>query len=370
MPKLIKDFRITEKHQGGMAVVYKGENPSGFKRAFKAVRPDKAVNNAKLCDKFLKGISILQQLDHPNIVKAQDAFTYKDDEDGTTYTVLEMEWLDGLDLQQYVKQKSPKGLSVREVEKICLRVIEGFIYAHNRNVLHLDIKPNNLFRTRDGYIKIIDFGISKLIGESADIVDGAEKVSVTKTETGESTFRGTIAYASPEQWKGEEVTKASDIYSFGRTLHFLLTGSDESSAVVTNAKFKAIIRKCCSNFPDERYQSFTELKKVIEIGEETKCVNPQCGRMLPRDTKFCPHCGAQQVIPKPCKCPGCGAEMLPSSKFCTSCGHGLGDTPPPPKKTKQWKCNNCQRMLPQSYNDDKNHYCCYCGSPNMGFVEV
>ena len=73
MPKLIKDFRITEKHQGGMAVVYKGENPSGFKRAFKAVRPDKAVNNAKLCDKFLKGISILQQLDHPNIVKAQDA---------------------------------------------------------------------------------------------------------------------------------------------------------------------------------------------------------------------------------------------------------------------------------------------------------
>ena len=55
----------------------------------------------------------------------------------------------------------------------------------------------------------------------------------TKTETGESTFRGTIAYASPEQWKGEEVTKASDIYSFGRTLHFLLTGSDESSAVVT-----------------------------------------------------------------------------------------------------------------------------------------
>ncbi len=175
MPKLIKDFRITEKHQGGMAVVYKGENPSGFKRAFKAVRPDKAVNNAKLCDKFLKGISILQQLDHPNIVKAQDAFTYKDDEDGTTYTVLEMEWLDGLDLQQYVKQKSPKGLSVREVEKICLRVIEGFIYAHNRNVLHLDIKPNNLFRTRDGYIKIIDFGISSLLVRVLILLMGQKK---------------------------------------------------------------------------------------------------------------------------------------------------------------------------------------------------
>ena len=67
MPKLIKDFRITEKHQGGMAVVYKGENPSGFKRAFKAVRPDKAVNNAKLCDNLFKVIYILQQIEHPNI---------------------------------------------------------------------------------------------------------------------------------------------------------------------------------------------------------------------------------------------------------------------------------------------------------------
>ena len=74
MPKEINGYRIVEKAQGGMAVVYKGMNSSGFCRAFKVVRPDKAVNNPALCQRFLKGIQILKSLDHPNIIKALNAF--------------------------------------------------------------------------------------------------------------------------------------------------------------------------------------------------------------------------------------------------------------------------------------------------------
>ena len=196
MPKEINGYRIVEKAQGGMAVVYKGMNSSGFCRAFKVVRPDKAVNNPALCQRFLKGIQILKSLDHPNIIKALNAFTYVDDETGETYTVLEMDWLDGMDLEKFVKEKTPDGILPDSVKKICYQVIEGLQYAHDKHILHLDIKPNNLFRTRDGYIKIIDFGIAKIIGENADIVEGAEMYT-TKTETGESTFKGTLAYASP-----------------------------------------------------------------------------------------------------------------------------------------------------------------------------
>ena len=83
MPKYINDYKIVDRKQGGMAVVYKGVNSNGFTRAFKVVRPDKAANNPALCQKFLKGIQILQQLDHPNIVRALNAFTYTDDENGS-----------------------------------------------------------------------------------------------------------------------------------------------------------------------------------------------------------------------------------------------------------------------------------------------
>ena len=134
------------------------------------------VNNPALCQRFLKGIQILKSLDHPNIIKALNAFTYVDDETGETYTVLEMDWLDGMDLEKFVKEKTPNGILPDSVKKICYQVIEGLQYAHDKHILHLDIKPNNLFRTKDGYIKIIDFGIAKIIGENADIVEGARCV--------------------------------------------------------------------------------------------------------------------------------------------------------------------------------------------------
>lgn len=170
------------------------------------------------------------------------------------------------------------------MKKICYQVIEGLQYAHDKHILHLDIKPNNLFRTRDGYIKIIDFGIAKIIGENADIVEGAE-VYTTRTETGESTFKGTLAYASPEQQVGGKLTVASDIYSFGKTLHFLLTGTDDPSVEVTVEPFSTIIDKCTEQNPNKRFASFNQLKLALEgIGnkKERVCINPACHQKLQR----------------------------------------------------------------------------------------
>ena len=115
----------------------------------------------------------------------------------------------------------------------------------------------------ENWVKIIDFGIAKIIGENADIVEGAEMYT-TKTETGESTFKGTLAYASPEQQVGGKLTVASDIYSFGKTLHFLLTGTDDPSVEVTVEPFATIIDKCTEQNPNKRFAGFNQLKLALE----------------------------------------------------------------------------------------------------------
>ena len=342
MPKVIHGYKIVDKAQGGMAVVYKGVNDAGFCRAFKAVRPDKAANNAKLCERFLKGIEILRQLDHPNIIRALDVFVNTDDETGERYTVLEMDWLDGLDLDKYVRQYAPGGMKPETVKRICLQVIEGLQYAHEKHILHLDIKPSNLFRTRDGYIKIIDFGIAKIIGDNAAMVEGAG--TVTKlTETGETRFTGTLAYASPEQQVAAlKLTPASDIYSFGKTLHFLLTGTNDPSVDVETEPFATIIAKCTQPNPNKRYKSFLEMKSALEggAGEGNVCVNPNCRKTLVAGARFCPYCGTEQKEER---------RERPVKRV--------------------WICNDCGRSLQSIFNDDKNHFCCYCGSKNIMYKE-
>ena len=232
---------IEPPYKGGMALVYKGQK-GGFSRAFKFVRPDKAANTPKLVQQFLKEIRLQTTLDHPNIIKILDAYPHQQP-NGISFTVLEMEWLNGLDLQRYIEQKAQRGLDETTIKKIAFQILDGLQYAHNHNILHLDIKPSNLFLTRDGYIKIIDFGIARVVGENASIVNGAEKLTLT-TETGESTFKGTLAYASPEQQVGAKLSYTSDIYSFGKVLHFLSTGSTDPSYEVKSPKLAAIITKC------------------------------------------------------------------------------------------------------------------------------
>lgn len=370
MPKYINGYEIVERHQGGMAVVYKGINPKGFTRAFKMIRPDKAANNPALCQKFLKGIKILQQLAHPGIVKALDAFTYKDDETGGLYTVLEMDWLDGMNLEELVKTEFPQGMRPDDVRSLSIDVCKAFYYAHQKKVLHLDIKPANLILTKSGYIKIIDFGIARIMGENAGIVDGGETIS-TATETGETSFRGTLAYASPEQFNGAKVTERSDIYSFGCTLNYLLTGTTDPRARVQDSHFASIIKKCREHNPDDRYASFEELRKAIEGTAEKECI--QCHKSISADARFCPYCGSPQnkkAHPEPelktKACPKCGAEMESSVAFCTTCGYKFGDSVE--RKKGIWKCTSCGKTLPAEFNDDRNNYCCYCGQKSMKFI--
>lgn len=342
-------------YEGGMALVYKGQKGT-FTHAFKMVRPDKAANNHRLCQRFLKEIKLMSVLDHQNIIKIFDAYPYTA-ANGVTSTVLEMEWLDGMDLQRYVENRAPKGISIDQVKKIAMRIIDALEYAHRHSILHLDIKPSNIFRTYNGFIKVIDFGIARVVGENADIVEGAERVTMV-TETGESTFKGTLAYASPEQNVGGKLGFYSDIFSFGRTLQFLCTGSADPSGEVSDPKVASIINKCTMQKPRDRYQNFTEVRSAFMTHDIQKC--PHCRFAISTTVKFCPECGKpiHEPAPKPDKitCPKCGGQTPKDSFFCEKCGHIMILT------IKGYKCKRCGKTTKQ-YTDGKVNFCNYCGAP-------
>lgn len=357
---------IEPPYEGGMALVYKGQR-GGFSRAFKLVRPDKAANSPRLLEQFLKEIDLQAKLDHPNIIKILGAYPHQQ-ADGTSFTVLEMEWLNGLDLQRYIEQKAKNGLDDETIKKIAFQILDGLQYAHKHNILHLDVKPSNLFRTVDGYIKIIDFGIARVVGKNAAIVDGAEELTLT-TETGESAFKGTLAYASPEQQVGAELGYTSDIYSFGKVLHFLSTGSTDPSYEVRSQKLSAIIKKCTEQNPKHRYQSCNEIKNAFEDADKSmlkKCINPQCGKMIFVTMKFCPECGTDQTTNTEQKCEICGNTVSGDAIFCDNCGHRL--SPIGSQSPKKWLCNLCKHFWEDPEIDDKTSHCPYCGLTNI--VEI
>lgn len=361
--------------QGGMAIVYKGKK-GAFTRAFKMLRPDKADNNPHLCERFLREIKVQSQLDHPNIIKMLDAYPYTDSE-GRTSTVLEMEWLNGLDLQRYITEREPKGLDPKVVSKIARQVIDGMEHAHSRNILHLDIKPSNLFRTVDGFIKIIDFGIARVVGENADIVQGAESVTIT-TQFGASTFKGTLGYAPNEQQIGAKLGFYTDIFSFGQTLRFLLNGTIDPMVDIKDSCFAEIIKKCVDPNPKNRYQSFSDVRKALdEGGGLIKC--SKCGFEIKKTSKFCPECGTkiQQAAPKKetsDKCPKCGANRIGTARFCDSCGWDYSKQPAPPtspapKVLVSYKCERCKQHT-KAYADGKVNFCNHCGAPKTSLTPI
>lgn len=364
---------IEPPYKGGMALVYKGQK-GGFSRAFKFVRPDKAVNTPKLVQQFLKEIRLQTTLDHPNIIKILDAYPHQQT-NGTSFTVLEMEWLNGLDLQRYIEQKAKTGLGETSIKKIANQVLDGLQYAHNHNILHLDIKPSNLFRTFDGYIKIIDFGIARVVGENATIVDGAEKLTLT-TETGESTFKGTLAYASPEQQVGAKLGYTSDIYSFGKVLHFLSTGSTDPSCEVKSPKLAEIITKCTMQNPKHRYQSCKEIKEAFEEFDKLKlkrCINPCCGKMILPSVKFCPECGCLQNATrneqnkKKEVCANCGTLRKGKNRFCDQCGYDFEKQVS--TKIKSFRCSKCYNYT-KAYSDGKVFFCNHCGASKEYLIPI
>lgn len=201
-------YRVTrEIGHGGMGTVYEAERADDqFNKrvAIKTLRYDRG--SADVLERFARERQIQAALAHPNIATLLDAGVTNDN---VPYIVLE--YIDGLPIDVYC-QTNRLSLSARL--DLFLQVVKAVQHAHRQLVVHRDLKPSNILVTNTGVVKLLDFGISKLINDSADLTATA----------GPRAF--TTAYASPEQIRGEPVSTASDVYSLGVVLYRLLTGKN------------------------------------------------------------------------------------------------------------------------------------------------
>lgn len=198
-----KRYELIEKvGEGGMGLVYKAKDHllSRFV-AVKILKPE-LTEDEEFINKFKKESLSSASLSHPNIVNIYDVGV----EDGIYYIV--MEFVNGKTLKQVIKEKAP--MSYQEVINISRQICQALEHAHNNNIVHRDIKPQNILITKDGIVKVTDFGIARVSNSS------------TLTNTG--SVIGSAYYISPEQARGGYTDGKADIYSLGTVMYEMATG--------------------------------------------------------------------------------------------------------------------------------------------------
>ena len=215
----------------------------------------KVLSLARLNDEaarslFRREALALSKLNHPNVQTVHDF----DSQEGTDFLVTE--YVPGTTLSEMV---TGKGIPQKELLAIAEQLLEGLVAAHAQGIVHRDLKPANMRLMPDGRLKILDFGLAKLIGP---VRHSATTLSRFETQT----FAGTPHYMSPEQRAGRPADARSDIYSAGLVLRELAIGEsepDETTSTRLSAGLKRIIEKCLRDDPAERYPSADELLKDI-----------------------------------------------------------------------------------------------------------
>ncbi|MGD8495177.1 MAG: serine/threonine-protein kinase [Gemmatimonadales bacterium] len=234
--------------RGGMADVYLGERDDGAFRGRVAVKIQRrGLDTDDLVRRFRAERQILSQLDHPNIARLLDGGTTRD---GLPFLV--MEYVEGRPITGYCDAHE---LSVRARLELFVQAVRAVQSAHARLVVHRDIKPSNIFVSDDGIVKLLDFGIAKLLDPAAWPEDSP------RTRTG---FRPlTPEYASPEQVLGAPITVASDIYQLGLVLYRLLTGGRPYETTATNRRaLEQAITETRPARPSEYVESQDEIARA------------------------------------------------------------------------------------------------------------
>src|SRR6266545_711256 len=199
---------------GGMGEVYRGRDPRIGREVAIKVLPESFSRDAERLRRFEKEARSAGVLNHPNVLVVYDVGEH----DGSPYIVEEL--LEGGTLRERLTQGP---LRPAEAVEYAVQIARGLAAAHEKGVIHRDLKPENLFVTRDGRVKILDFGLAKLTQQETAAAEAAEAATLSAvTEAGVTL--GTVGYMSPEQVRGLPADARSDIFSFGAVLYEMLTG--------------------------------------------------------------------------------------------------------------------------------------------------
>ena len=261
---------------GGMGEVYRARDTKLNRDVAVKVLPEHLASDPEARARFEREAQAVAALSHPNILAIHDFGV----ENGVAYSVTEL--LEGETLRARVAG-SP--LHSRKAIDFALQIARGLAAAHERGVVHRDLKPENVFLTRDGHVKILDFGLARMTG-AAEGGAATNAPTVEAQGTAPGTVMGTMGYMSPEQVRGRTADLRTDIFSFGAVLYEMLSGrrafrgdtaADTMTAILkeeppdlaeTNravpAALERLVRHCLEKNPEDRFQSARDLAYDLE----------------------------------------------------------------------------------------------------------
>lgn len=238
LPKSIGRYEILRLlGRGGMGEVYLASDSALGRRVAIKILPAALQSDAKMRGRFMNEARAVAALNHPNVITIHDLATTdardKGVPPGALYLVLE--YLEGEGLDEIMDRRR---LSVTECLDIVIQALEGLKVAHQSRILHRDITPSNLMLAPNGHVKVLDFGLSKILSERA------RDMSRSHLHTGEGMIVGTLDYLSPEQALGNPLDERSDLFSMGIVFYQMLSGVHPfSGASVTQMVAKMMTKE-------------------------------------------------------------------------------------------------------------------------------
>lgn len=285
--RTISHYKIIEKlGEGGMGVVYKAEDTKLKRKVALKFLPPDLTRDPEAKARFTQEAQAASALDHPNICTIHEI-----DETDEGRVFICMGYYEG----ETVKDKIERGpLTLEEAVSVAESIARGLVKAHGNGIVHRDMKPANILVTADGQVKIVDFGLAKLAG----------RTRLTKT----GTTLGTVAYMSPEQARGDEITPGTDIWSLGAVLYEMLTGRppfkgdydqaviysilNEKPASVRNLRsgvpfeLEQVVKRALAKNPDERYEQASAM--LSDLGSIRKRIESRAEKEETAETEAAP----------------------------------------------------------------------------------
>jgi eukaryotic-like serine/threonine-protein kinase len=279
---------------GGMGEVYRARDTRLARDVAIKVLPSYVAGDPDRLRRFEQEAKAAAALNHPNILAVHQLGTYQ----GAPYLISEL--LEGSTLREQLMHGP---LPTRKAIDYGVQIARGLAAAHEKGIVHRDLKPENLFVTKDGRVKILDFGLAKLVQTRHGTADTTLTV-LTETEPG--VVLGTVGYMSPEQVRGNNADHRSDIFSFGAILYEMLSGkrafkkptSAETMSAILNenpplvsqtalnlpSALQRVVQRCLEKSPEQRFQSASDLAFALEALSEwgstsSRAITPLISRM-------------------------------------------------------------------------------------------
>ena len=234
---------------GGMGEVYLAKDKKLDRKVAVKILNEKFSQDESNLNRFIREAKTASGLNHPNILTI-----YEFGSDGDANYIVS-EFIKGVTLREIFKEKS---LRLSEVLEIAIQIANALCAAHEAHLVHRDIKPENIMIRPDGYVKILDFGLAKLVEQKDKSILGLENDITKQNQTAKGVIMGTVNYMSPEQAKGERVDERTDIFSFGAVIYEMIAGKTPFAGESVSETFANLINQepqplvsFASNVPNE-----------------------------------------------------------------------------------------------------------------------